>query len=788
MDPQPTSKLFTPEILSEDPILGGARPNHDGTQVLYSERKANCGGRIMTKCWKIMDVATGEWQTLITDQEVFEAIWLADEPDTIITLSFDEYAPYQTQVATYDLKGLQVKRQVACLLSKVSDLRVERLKNGSIAFAVIGKVGINGELRWERNYTRPDHHGLVYDTDEVRTDDEYMDNIKESIFFSILTKSEEGWALAGPLHNALANTDLKPHKSYNISQDGIVFIAEDYSVKHVPSRIRHAYLLRLDSFSSASTHGPRKIEIPDESPDESDDHSSSPHFSPDGSQVMFLRGDNIHIYQIGESKSVKVLDTLADGKWPLIATEIQFAPSGKAIYVSAEDHGRTNLYEIDLQSKTKPRMLFRGGTVTAFYPLGKSDGQILVTSSSLVDGSLYSIIYTDETQDPRLLLSLTNHGARLGISSSQISEIHFKGAGDYQVHAWMVKPSYFDESRKYPLVLLVHGGPKGSWGDEWSATINLALFAEQGYIVVAPNITGSTGFGREFERAIQDNWGGRPYDDLVKCMDYLEQNPNIDIDKAVMIGFSYGGYMCNWAQGHPLGRRFKAMVSWGGVFHLPTYFMERDICPSLKKTYRFSGSEILWKNPEGLERFNPARPDLLPSWKTPMLVVHGSDDFRSPVTGAIAAFRTLQLLGTPSRLLIFLDTGHYKYQFKDIRKYHQEDRTELITPWQTFRERVKSWCRKVFSRPKAREEEKSASPISSPEACEPGIFNDDGPPKLDVLRGPTLSDSLSDTGFILYSEPAKKKKSKQASADKFRYSFRSEGSRPVSMIIEEGSK
>lgn len=301
--------------------------------------------------------------------------------------------------------------------------------------------------------------------------DDYVYQKKLSIFYSVLKKSEKGWKLAGSsLHNALINTDLNP-KTYNIFHGAIAFVAEDLGVEHLPSRVWHTYLLRLDSFYRASTHGPKKIELPDESPDESRDYSTSSYFSSDGSQVLFLRGDNIHVYRLGERKSVKVLDTLADGKWSLTPTAAKFAPSGKALYVTAEDHGRQNLYKIDLQPNAKPKLLFRGGSVEIIRPLGKDDEQVLVTSTSLVDSSLYSIVYTDESREPRVLSSFSNYGARLGISSKQVSEVHFKGAGDYQVHAWMVKPSYFDESRKYPLVLLVHGGPESSWIDAWGLSV-----------------------------------------------------------------------------------------------------------------------------------------------------------------------------------------------------------------------------------------------------------------------------------------------------------------------------
>ncbi|OTB13963.1 hypothetical protein K445DRAFT_24109 [Daldinia sp. EC12] len=192
-----------------------------------------------------------------------------------------------------------------------------------------------------------------------------------------------------------------------------------------------------------------------------------------------------------------------------------------------------------------------------------------------------------------------------------------------------------------------------SWKDQWNRANHFAMYAEHGYIVVAPNIAGT----------IRDSFGGRPYEDLVKCMDYLENNPNIDINNAVMIGESYGGYMVNW---------FKAMVCVSGIFDLAVHWLESDGFNTADIRYYFSGSEILWENYEMLQRFNPARPDLLPNWKTPMLIVHGNKDYRTPVTGAIAAFRTLQNLGTPSKLLLYPDEGHGNSKLANIFQRHCE--------------------------------------------------------------------------------------------------------------------
>ena len=107
-----------------------------------------------------------------------------------------------------------------------------------------------------------------------------------------------------------------------------------------------------------------------------------------------------------------------------------------------------------------------------------------------------------------------------------------------------MKPSHFDKTKKYPLAMLIHGGPQSAWTDDWSTRWNPAIFAEQGYVVVSPNPTGSTGYGQDHVDAITNNWGGTPYQDLVKCFEYLEKEMEyVDTDRAVALGASYGGYM-----------------------------------------------------------------------------------------------------------------------------------------------------------------------------------------------------------------------------------------------------
>lgn len=189
----------------------------------------------------------------------------------------------------------------------------------------------------------------------------------------------------------------------------------------------------------------------------------------------------------------------------------------------------------------------------------------------------------------------------------------------------MVKPSTFDPSKKYPLAYLIHGGPQGAWNDQWSTRWNPAVFAEQGYVVITPNPTGSTGYGQAFTDAIKESWGGRPYEDLVAGFEYIKSNLSyVDTDRAVALGASYGGYMMNWMQGHALGKEFKALMCHDGVFSIANqmssdeqYFPNHDLGGPYYKAMK------TW------DKWDPSR--FVGEWETPMLVIHNALDYRLPI-------------------------------------------------------------------------------------------------------------------------------------------------------------
>jgi len=251
-------------------------------------------------------------------------------------------------------------------------------------------------------------------------------------------------------------------------------------------------------------------------------------------------------------------------------------------------------------------------------------------------------------------------------------EFWFKGAADKDVQGWTIKPKGWKagEKKKWPVILFIHGGPQGIWGDDWSTRWNPNVFAQQGYFIIMINPTGSTTFGQEFTDAISEDWGGKPFVDMINGWKYaLNQHPEIDPERAVAAGASWGGYAINWIQSNPeFGFGFKALFCHDGVFD-PRY-------------NGYSTDELFFFNNEWggrpwdekakslLQQFNPA--ELVHKWSTPQLIVHGSKDYRLPETEGIGAFHALQQLGIPSRLVIFPDENHWVLDPGNSLKWHYE--------------------------------------------------------------------------------------------------------------------
>ncbi|KAH9908925.1 prolyl oligopeptidase [Xylariomycetidae sp. FL2044] len=406
-----------------------------------------------------------------------------------------------------------------------------------------------------------------------------------------------------------------------------------------------------------------------------------------------------------------------EGGWDLRPETIVWSADDSELFVTAEKEARQVLFRLPstpLEARDLPVQMTWGGTIGDFFNLattnkgssGDDDGveeeeeeeedkskMLLLTSSSLIDNSSYSVLDTSAAPGtkPRLISSSSREGRTFGLSSDQVSEFWFPAGGrsssssssstttittaptTYKAHALVMKPSTFDPSsnkKKYPLAFLIHGGPQGAWADSWSTRWNAAVFAEQGYVVVMPNPTGSTGYGQAFIDAIAGDWGGRPYEDLVDCFDYVRENMGdyVDTGNAVALGASYGGYMINWIQGHPLGRSFRALVCHDGIFSTLADWSTEELFFVL---HDMRGAP--WDpgaRSETYARWDPAA--RVGHWATPQLVVHSELDYRLPVSEGLAAFNALQTRGVESRFLTFPDENHWVLKPENSLVWHKE--------------------------------------------------------------------------------------------------------------------
>ncbi|KAL4861183.1 Alpha/Beta hydrolase protein [Aspergillus spectabilis] len=374
------------------------------------------------------------------------------------------------------------------------------------------------------------------------------------------------------------------------------------------------------------------------------------------------------------SGTYKEIFASADGKgqWDLSPSSFSFASDGHLL-LKVEEQGQRVLYKLSPMNGTgesgptpadlqKIEPLFKPlSSLVAVTPVTEESPTILLTCDSFIyerDFILKNLV-TGATRD------LLHNFPWASLSENQIDSIWFPSADNRKIHAWVIKPSHFNPEKKYPLAYLIHSNHHSSWTSSWAndtGRLNLdpVFLAEHGgYVVVAPNITGSSGYGQDFVNGTRYSFAGAPYEDLKQGFKYLQTEPSlsyIDTSRAVALGGSgYGGYMINWIQGQELGRRFRALVSYNGIFNIMSYLSSSGDVPQ-SIMHEMGGPP--WADRETAEewkRWDPSR--FLHNWNTPQLIVHGALDRDHPISDSVAAARTLQLRGVDCSFLRFDDEG-----------------------------------------------------------------------------------------------------------------------------------
>ena len=381
------------------------------------------------------------------------------------------------------------------------------------------------------------------------------------------------------------------------------------------------------------------------------DHS--PRFSPDGQWIAYLsmanpgfEADRQEIVLYDRSTGQRRSLTAA---WDVSVQAVQWTPNGRALVVEVEERGGHAIYSIDIASGART-LIISGGVNSAAQMVPKGDAIVFLRQSATQPTEVFVVGLDGRGLRP---LTSVNQAAVSGLDLAPLEAFGFIGAKGDSVHGWLLKPPGFSPGRKYPLVYLVHGGPQGAWLDAWSARWNYHLFASRGYVVAAVNFHGSTGYGQAFTNSISQNHGGAPFEDLMRGLDKVAALPFVDSTRMGAAGASYGGYMIYWMAGHT--NRFKTLVAHDGIFN--PLSMAGTTEELWFPIWEFGGAQMSPKGRELLERWSPA--NSAANWKTPMLVVHGQQDFRVDVSEGYQAFTNLKLRGVAAKFLYFPDEGHW---------------------------------------------------------------------------------------------------------------------------------
>lgn len=401
---------------------------------------------------------------------------------------------------------------------------------------------------------------------------------------------------------------------------------------------------------------------------------TSPVVSPDGKQIVWRSmkraGFEADRYAVMISSTSGGPARDLNGGWDRSADSVAWSPDGKTLFVTADDVGQKRIFTMDTA----------GGAVKGLTDMGYVSG-VAVGSSSVIaviddlrsPGQLYRV----SLQGQREQLTHHNDERMESVALGEFEQFSFEGWNGEMVYGHVVKPAGFVAGQTYPAVMLIHGGPQGSFGNHWHYRWNPQTYAAAGFVAVAIDFHGSTGYGQAFTDSISHDWGGKPLEDLQKGWAHAVKTYKfLDATRACALGASYGGFMVNWIAGK-WQDPWKCLVNHDGIFD------SRSMAYSTEEQWfeEWEHGGKYYEHPESYEQFNPAQ--YVGKWKVPMLVVHGGNDFRVPLEQGLSTFTALQSRGVPSQLLYFPNENHWVMKPQNSVQWH-----ETVESW------LKRWTKR----------------------------------------------------------------------------------------------
>lgn len=482
---------FTPDVLLSAPRRSSATPDPSGKYAVYTVSAYSFESHEKTSEIRVIDLASGQSTLVTNDRSASEPNWLGDATGLLWLKEGDKGA---TDLVYGSVDKIGESYVAGTLSGSISNVKLEVLGPEKVAIAFTGKAWPNGTLYNKEQEPKKYTSARLYDQTMVRHWDQYVTLQKNAIWYGVLDASHGKWSLQSPW-NALEGTGLESpiptfggKDDFDISTSGLVFVSKDPELKQAFNTKGNLYSLPIRDFLQKPPSKPQKLEL-----EALQGAASSPAFSPDGESAAFLqmaqngyesdRNRVVHIpsmqrmHEGGDSSAVARVVTIEeqDTTWDRSPGSVSFSPDGTMLLLVVEDQGDDVLFKIDLTASSvgHPHAVTGPGAISDVQPLRTGSNELFISSTNLVDNSVYTIVDPAQPAGARTVSSNSRNGAAFGLSSEQVSDIWFKGAGDYQVHALVVKPSNFSEDQTYPLAYLIHGGPQVCLTDTNSLHRNL---------------------------------------------------------------------------------------------------------------------------------------------------------------------------------------------------------------------------------------------------------------------------------------------------------------------------
>ena len=382
-------------------------------------------------------------------------------------------------------------------------------------------------------------------------------------------------------------------------------------------------------------------------------------FSPDGKYIAYrthlIPGFEADRFRIAVYNTQTLQSEVLTEAFDFTTDDISWSSDSKSIYFTANAQGYNPVYKVDIQTKNITKVT--DDKSVAGYQTSKDEKTLYLTFSSVDKPKeiySYSVNGSEYSQ-----LTYSNKKIVEDVDIRNAEQMWVDGAEGIPVHVFIVKPHGFDPTKKYPLVINVHGGPQMQWMDSFRG--DWQVYAGSGYVTAFLNPHGSTGYGSKYCEAISKDWGGKVYEDVMKVTDALSKLSYVDSLKMGAMGWSYGGYMMNWLQGQT--KKFKCFASMMGIFDLESMW-------GATEELWFANWDLAGQpwNSEIYQKYSPS--NYVQNFSTPTLIITGERDYRVPYTQSIQYFNTLQALGIDSRLIIFKNDGHWPSNVKSMPLYY----------------------------------------------------------------------------------------------------------------------